>query len=95
MLWSKWSDEKDDDDANSKDFGVVKIGTGEALTMLDRLVNLKNLSKEKKSFLTMKDKLAYWAKPRAINDYAILEYILCDRFYRLIFCFKTLQVASI
>ena len=30
----------DDDDANSKDDEVVEIGTGEALTMLDRLVNL-------------------------------------------------------
>ena len=31
----------DDDDANSTDVEVVEIGTGEALTMLDRLVNLK------------------------------------------------------
>ena len=31
----------DDDDANSKDDEVVEIGTGEALTMLDRLVNLR------------------------------------------------------
>ena len=28
----------DDDDANSKDVEVAKIGTGEALTTLDRLV---------------------------------------------------------
>ena len=48
MRWSKWSgfgknddDDDDDDDANSKDVEVVEIGTGEALTMLDRLVNLK------------------------------------------------------
>ena len=34
-------DEKDDDDANTKDAEVVEIGTGEALTMLDRLVNLR------------------------------------------------------
>ena len=34
-------DDDDDDDANSKDVEVVEIGTGEALTMLDRLVNLK------------------------------------------------------
>ena len=34
-------DDKDDDDANSKDVEVVEIGTGEALTMLDRLVNLR------------------------------------------------------
>ena len=31
----------DDDDANSKDDEVVEISTGEALTMLHRLVNLK------------------------------------------------------
>ena len=31
----------DDDDANSKDVEVVEISTGEALTMLDRLVNLR------------------------------------------------------
>ena len=36
------NDEKDDDDdANSKDVEVAKISTGEALTMLDRLVNLR------------------------------------------------------
>ena len=35
-------DDKDDDnDANSKDAEVVEIGTGEALTMLDGLVNLR------------------------------------------------------
>ena len=34
-------DDDDDDDANSKNVEVVEIGTGEALTMLDRLVNLR------------------------------------------------------
>ena len=34
-------DKDDDDDANSKDVEVVEICTGEALKMLDRLVNLK------------------------------------------------------
>ena len=34
-------DDKDDDDANSKNVEVVEIGTGEALTMLDRSVNLR------------------------------------------------------
>ena len=34
-------DDKDDDDANSKDVEIVEIGTGEALTMLDRLLNLR------------------------------------------------------
>ena len=34
-------DDDDDDGANSKDVEVVEISTGEALTMLDRLVNLR------------------------------------------------------
>ena len=34
-------DNDDDDDANSKDVEVVEIGTGEALTMFGRLVNLR------------------------------------------------------
>ena len=34
-------DDNDDDDANSKDAEVVEISTGEALTMLDRFVNLR------------------------------------------------------
>ena len=34
-------DDKDDEDPSSKDVEVVEIGTVEALTMLDRLVNLK------------------------------------------------------
>ena len=53
-------DEKDDDDddVNSKDADVVEIGTDEALTMLDRLVNLKYLSKEERnSLVAMKGKL--------------------------------------
>ena len=50
-------DVKDDDDANSKDVEVVEVGTGETLTMLDRLVNLKYLSKEKgNSLVAMKFK---------------------------------------
>ena len=43
----------DDDDANSKDVEVVEIGTGEALTMLYRLVNLKYLSKEERNSLVV------------------------------------------
>ena len=34
-------DDKDDDDANRKEVKVVETGTGEILTMLDRLVNLE------------------------------------------------------
>ena len=37
----KDDDDDDDDDANSKDVEVVEISTGEALKMLDRLVNLR------------------------------------------------------
>ena len=48
----------DDDDANSKDVKVVKIRIGEIITILDRLVNLKYLSKEERIFLVaMKFKL--------------------------------------
>ena len=51
-------DDKDDDDANSKDVEVVEIGTGEALTILGRRLNLKYLSKEERiSRAAMKDKL--------------------------------------
>ena len=48
----KDDDDDDDDDAFSKDVEVVEIGTGETLTMLDRLVNLKYLSKEEKTLLS-------------------------------------------
>ena len=34
-------DKDDDDDANSKDVEIVKISTGEVLTMLDGLLNLR------------------------------------------------------
>ena len=44
-------DHDDDDDVNSKYVEVVEIGTGEALTMLDRLVNLKYLSRKKETLL--------------------------------------------
>ena len=42
-------DDNDDDDGNSKGAEVVEIGTSEALTMLDRLVNLKYPSKEERN----------------------------------------------
>ena len=70
-------DVKDDDhDANSEDFEVVKIGTGETLTILDRLVNLKYLSKEERnSLVAMKNKLE---KIRVLNkSKAISMIILC------------------
>ena len=34
-------DDNDDDEANSKDVQVVEISTGDALSMLNRLVNLR------------------------------------------------------
>ena len=68
----------DDDDASSKDVEVVKIGTGEALTILDRLVNLEDLLKEKRnSLLAMKDKLekirVLNKKQNHINDFFMIE----------------------
>ena len=51
-------DERDEDHGNGKDAEVVEIGTGEALAMLDRLVNLKYLSnKERNSLVAMKKKI--------------------------------------
>ena len=71
-------DDDDDDDANSEDIEVVEIGTGEAPTMLNRLVNLKYQSKENKnSLVTMKDKLEkirVLSKNQIhINDYFMIE----------------------
>ena len=71
-------DDDDDDDANSEDIKVVEIGTGEAPTMLNRLVNLKYQSKEdKNSLVTMKDKLEkirVLSKNQIhINDYFMIE----------------------
>ena len=71
-------DDKGDDDANSKNVEVVEIGTGEALTILDKLVNLKYLSKEEgNSLVAMKDKLekirVLNKKQSHINDYFMLE----------------------
>ena len=48
-------DDDDDDDTNSKDVEVVEIGTGETLAIFDRLVDVKDLSKEERnSLVTMK-----------------------------------------
>ena len=51
MIMASDNNDDDDDDGNSKDDEVAEIGTGEALTMLDRLVNLKYLSKEERNSL--------------------------------------------
>ena len=51
-------DDGDDNDDNEVNIKVVEIGTREALEMLDRLVNLKDLTKEERnSLVAMKDKL--------------------------------------
>ena len=55
---AKDDDDDDDDNTNSKDVEVAEIGIGETLAMYHRLVNLKYLSKEERSFLVaMKFKL--------------------------------------
>ena len=74
MIMASDNNDDDDDDGNSKDDEVAEIGTGEALTMLDRLVNLKYLSKEERnSLVAMKDKLekikVLNKKQSHINDY--------------------------
>ena len=79
-------DDDDDDNTNSKDVEVAEIGIGETLTVLHRLVNLKNLSKEEKNFLVaMKFKLekirVLNEKPSHISDHFMLEQSLYDRFY--------------
>ena len=71
-------DDDDDDDANSKDAEVDEVVTGEALTMLDRLINLQYLSKEERNYLAaMKYKLrkirVLNKKQSHINDYFKLE----------------------
>ena len=76
----------DDDDANSKDVEVVKVGIGEIITILDRLVNLKYLSKEERNFLVaMKFKLdkirVLSKKQNHISDHFMLQSSLYDRFY--------------
>ena len=58
-------DKDDDDDSNSKGVEVVEINTGEAMTMLDMLVNIKSPSKEEiNSIVVMKEKLE---KIRVLN----------------------------
>ena len=71
-------DDDDDNDTNSKDVEVVEIGIGEKLTMLDRLVNLKYLSKEERnSLVAMKlnlEKIRVLNKKQShINDHFMLE----------------------
>ena len=74
----KDDDNDDDDDANSKDVEVAEIDTGETLTMLDRLANLKYLSmEESNSLVAIKFKLENMRvlnkKQSHISDYFMLE----------------------
>ena len=74
----KDDDDDDDDGANSKDVEFVETGTGETLTMLDRLVNLKYLSREKRdSLIAIKLKLnkirVLNKNQRLISDYFMLQ----------------------
>ena len=67
-----------DDNANSKDAEVAEISTGKVLTMLDRLINLQHLLKEKrKTLISMKCKLVKIRvlnkKQKYINHYFMLE----------------------
>ena len=72
-------DDDDYDDTSSKDVEVVEIGIGETLAMLDKLVNLKYLSKEERNFLVaMKLKLE---KIRVLNKKQELYDRYNDRFY--------------
>ena len=92
-------DDKDDGDdgANSKDVEVVEIGTGGALTMLDRLINLKYLSKEERNpRVAMKDKLQkirLWTKKQShIDVYFMLEESFYDRFINWYFVFQQFKL---
>ena len=72
------NDDDDNDDANSKDVEVAEIGTGETLTMLDRLANLKYLlMEESNSLVAIKFKLENMRvlnkKQSHISDYFMLE----------------------
>ena len=83
MMMSKMIN--DDDDTNSKDIEVVKIGIGETLTMLDRSLNLKYLSNEERNFLVaMKLKLEKTRvlnkKQSHISNHFMLESSLYNRF---------------
>ena len=70
----KNDDDDDDDDTNSKDVEVAKIRRGEKITILDRLVNLKYLSKKERNFLiAMKFK---FYKVRVLNKSKTISVII-------------------
>ena len=84
----------DDDDANSKDVEVVEIGTGEALTMLDRLVNLKYLSKEERNSLVALF-ISYIVRDTCIRVAHISNRLRFDTFFLLLyFIFKMVSVIN-
>ena len=66
----KNDDDDDDDDANSEDIEVIEIGTGEPITMPERLISLKDLSNEERSSLVaMQDILE---KIRVLNKSRVM-----------------------
>ena len=84
----------DDDDANSKDVEVVEIGTGEALTMLDRLVNLKYLSKEERNSLVALF-ISYIVRNTCIRVAHVSNRLRFDTFFLLLyFIFKMVSVIN-
>ena len=84
----------DDDDANSKDVEVVEIGTGEALTMLDRLVNLKYLSKEERNSLVALF-ISYIVRDTCIRVAHVSNRLRFDTFFLLLyFIFKMVSVIN-
>ena len=67
-------DDDDDDDTNSEDVEVVKIRRGEKITILDRLVNLKYLSKKERNFLVAIEFKFY--KIRVLNKSKTISVII-------------------
>ena len=74
-------DKVNEDDAKSKDIEVVEINIGEVLTMLDRLVNSKDLSKKERNSRHHERQIIEECLTKShINDEFMLEQSLYDRF---------------
>ena len=68
-------DDDDDDDANSKDVKVVEMATGQTLTMLDRLVNLKYLSKKERNQIKEDKSAEQKARPYQWLFYVRIKFV--------------------
>ena len=68
-------DDNDDDDANSKDVKVVEMATGQTLTMLDRLVNLKYLSKKERNQIKEDKSAEQKARPYQWLFYVRIKFV--------------------